>query len=277
MNTIQMNKLSYLHNDVDVIFCKTDFLLGEFDRIRKLNHDVILITGNSDYFINDSIYSLLPSNVRKWFAQNSLIKSDRVICIPIGIENTIPSKRIGHGIVNTIEQNGQNYNSFIEELVLISPREIEPTKFIYANFRLSTFADFHISRSVIKEYSQKVNYIDWEDPNLSSEEYLNRILEFEAVLCPQGNGPGDNIRILKTLMMGRIPITFNKVMYDNLHYRYPVVLIENPEYLLDYDFIREKINDAKSKYKNWDKKELTTEFWVSNIKNEINKLRNEQC
>ena len=52
---IQFNKFSELHDGRKIIFCKTDFLSAEFEIIEKMNSEVVLISGNSDFAVNDVI------------------------------------------------------------------------------------------------------------------------------------------------------------------------------------------------------------------------------
>jgi hypothetical protein len=255
INTIQINKLSYLHNGKNIIFCKTDFLLSEFDNIKKLNNDVILISGNSDYVIDDNILNRLPSNVKKWYAQNAMIVNDVIECIPLGIENLNISYRgdyhgIGYGHVQ------------IKENMINSKKDITPSKLMYANFNINTNP---VHRTQIKEICMSTDFIDWVEPNLSIENFFTNILDYEAVVCAQGNGPGDNHRIYETLYMKRIPITFNKIMYDNLHNLFPVILIENINLLRDYNYMSNKILEAKNK--KWDENILNCDYWINKIKN----------
>jgi hypothetical protein len=75
-----------LHDDERIIFCKTDFILNEFERIKNLNKKVILIIANSDYSVTEEIMSMCPSNVEHVFATNTTCYSDRVTPLPIGVE-----------------------------------------------------------------------------------------------------------------------------------------------------------------------------------------------
>ena len=123
MELIQLNKFSELHDGEKIIFCKTDFLGSEFNNISKINGDVILITGNSDYAITDDIVKRAPKNIKKWYAQNALTNSDLVTPIPMGIENKLESLRLGHGIgyfervqeKETLLNNIKNKEDFICE------------------------------------------------------------------------------------------------------------------------------------------------------------------
>lgn len=256
MNTLQINKFSTLHGQDNIIFCKTDYLLQEFEFIKKLSHDIILISGNSDYVIDQDIYNKKPQNIKKWFAQNAMFQNEILTCLPIGIENLEHSYRPGHGV---------GYERVLEKEFLINNKSNDnPTKFIYANFNIKTNLEH---RTQIKNICMECSFIDWEESNLSIRGFFEKISEYEAIVCAQGNGPGDNHRIYETLYMNRIPITFNKIMYENLHHLFPVVFLENYKDLYDYNLIKEKIEIAKNK--KWDKSTISIEYWISKIKNNI--------
>ena len=252
IDTIQINKLSILHDDVNFIFCKTDYLRQEFEKIKLMRHDVVLISGNSDYIIDENFYNLKPKNVRKWYAQNAIYTNDILECIPIGIENYLPSIREGHGI---------GYDRVkIKEEIISSQIQRKPSKFIYSNFNINT--NF-IERSKIKKICQDVDFIEWEEPNLSIELFFDKILDYEAVVCPQGNGP-DTHRIYEVLYMRRIPITFDKIMYNNLHHLYPVLCLDHVDQLRDLNYVRKKIDELKNY--NWNTESLNINYWLDKIK-----------
>jgi hypothetical protein len=254
MNTIQINKFSHLHDGVNYIFCKTDFLLEEFSYINTLNNEVVLISGNSDYVIDNNIFSKLPKNVVKWYAQNALITNDILECIPLGIENYEPAIRNNHGI---------GYDRVrIKDFKINNKEDKIPSKFIYSNFNVETNRNH---RNQVRNVCINTNFIDWDEPTLSLESFFDKILDYEAIVCAQGNGPGDNHRIYETLYMGRIPITFNRTMYDNLHKNFPVVLLEDINLLTDIDYMSKAIKTAKNK--TWDKNKLSCDFWIDKIKN----------
>lgn len=253
MDTIQINKFSRLHDGKNIIFCKTECLEGEFENIKNLKNDVVLISGNSDICVDDDIFNKRPPNISKWFAQNALVNHEILEPLPIGIENRYPSIRDGHGI-------GWGDRVETKENVISNPPDIKFSKFIYSNFNIETNPGH---RSQIREICINTNFIDWEEPNLSIETFFTKLLDYEAIVCAQGNGPGDNHRIYETLYMGRIPITFNKVMYEKLHYLFPVVLIEEINDLNNYEIMRKKIDEVKNK--EWDKNTLSTDYWFDKI------------
>jgi len=269
IDTLQINKFCELHNGYNIIFCKTDFLPWEFEYIKKLNNDVILISGNSDYMISKhenpnniviqspvptAIPSYLlevPKNIKKWFAQNASINNDIIKTLPMGLENYIPAIRQGHGV---------GYDRVkIKQSCIDNKQDRLPSKFIWANFEIGSKVDY---RTEMRDLCKSIPFIDWEDPNLTLEEYFDKILDYDAVICPEGNGI-DTHRFYEVLYMKRIPIVFNKVMYENLYHMFPVVFIENTEDLKNYEFMIQKIREAKEK--EWDPNSITTRWWKDRI------------
>lgn len=253
IDTLQINKFSDLHDGKNIIFCKTDFLLQEFEYIKTLPNEVILISGNSDYVIDENIYKYKPDNVKSWYAQNLMIKKQNLYSLPIGLENCLPAKRDGHGV-------GWGERVLLKENAINNQKQVTPTKFIYSNFNIST--NFQ-HRNYVKEACEKAQHIDWEPPTLSIQDFMNKMLEYEAVICPIGNGP-DTHRFFEVLYMNRIPIVFDLMTYDNLHKEYPSIFINDIKQLKDYDFLKSKIEEEKNKI--WDKEILCMNYWIQKIK-----------
>ena len=160
--------------------------------------------------------------------------------------------REGHGIgYDRVKIKDNFISNHVERL---------PKGLLYSNFNVNTNPNH---RTQVRNICIQSPHITWEEPTLSVENFFDRILDFEAVVCAQGNGPGDNHRIYETLYLNRIPITFNKTLYSLLHHNFPVVLLDSPEQLLDYDFMVSKINDKKTKV--WDKNMLDLNYWKNLI------------
>jgi len=260
---IQTNFLSRLHNGKDIFFCKTDYLVKDFDRISKLDNEVILISGNSDYGITDTLVSQSPKNIKKWFCVNRTSYNDKLVTIPLGIENYSVCRRDGHGYV---------WPHVHEKVRLLSQEyDVKPQEFIYSNFTVGTNV---LHRSRVRQIAIGSSHINHEDPNKSDySNYIKQILNHEAVVCPQGNGgvpEGDNHRIYEVLYCGRIPLTFAKDYYKKIHHKFPVVLLDDPSELEDEKYLREKINEVKSK--SFDEKYLTNKYWESLILKESESL-----
>lgn len=258
LDIITLNKFSHIHDGINIIFCKTDFLLSEFEYIQRLGNEVILISGNSDYPIDDYISSKKPKNIKKWYAQNVLTYDDKIIPIPMGIENKNDSFREGHGV-------GYHERVALKESLLNSEFDIEPTYQIYSNFEISTN---YRHRGYIKEICIQTDHIDWDEPTLNLPDFFNKIKKYKMTVCPAGNGV-DTHRIWEVLYSGRIPITFkigNFKIYE-LYEQLPIIILNNVDDLKNKNLLFEKYEQAKKNYSNI--QILNYSYWESKIKSEI--------
>jgi hypothetical protein len=254
MELIQLNKFSELHDGKNIIFCKTDFLNDEFNHINKLENDVILITGNSDYAITDDIVKSSPKNIKKWYAQNALTNSDLVVSIPMGIENKLESLREGHGI-------GYYDRVQEKEIILSTLKNKEPEKFIYSNFNIHTN---YGERIKYKNISIECPHIDWEESNLSLHDFFNKMLDYKMILCPVGNGV-DTHRLWEVLYSNIIPITVKVNNYGiyKLYETLPIIILDKIEDLLDYDLIDKKYKEVMSN--NYNLELINYNYWKDKI------------
>jgi hypothetical protein len=255
MDFIQINKFSKLHDDNKIIFCKTDFIFEEFKNIEKLPHDVILITGNSDYPIDEHRFHSKPNNIKKWYAQNALINDEILIPLPIALENKLESIRSGHGV--------GYYDRVSEKEKLLSRNlTIEPSKKYYSNFNIQTNYSY---RSKIKDICINSSHIDWEESNLSLKEFFDKILEYEAIICPIGNGI-DTHRLWEVLYSNRIPITIKVGDFKiyELYEKLPIVILDNENQLYDEELLDKKIKEIKNNQYNMSL--LDYSYWKELIK-----------
>ena len=254
MELIQLNKFSELHDGKNIIFCKTDLLNDEFNHITKLENDVILITGNSDYAITDDIVKSSPKNIKKWYAQNALTNSDLVVPIPMGIENKLESLRECHGI-------GYFERVQEKENLLNNIKNKEPEKFIYSNFNIRTN---YTERIKYKNISIDCSHIDWEESNLPLHDFFNRMLDYKMILCPIGNGV-DTHRLWEVLYSNRIPITVKVNNYGiyKLYEKLPIIILDKIDDLFNYELIEKKYKDVMSN--NYNLELINYNYWKDKI------------
>lgn len=249
---IQINKLSKLSDGKKIIFCHTDHIIEDFKYIESLSNDVIFITGNSDYGITDKLVALAPKNIKKWFCQNRLSNHPLLESIPIGVENTIPCKREGHGYV---------WDHAHEKIRLLSspPSHSKPTKLLYSNFKVNTNPSHRIP---VRDICQKQDHITWTDPSLSYSQYVNDILSHKMTVCPEGNGV-DCHRTWEVLHLGRVPIIKkNRALQD--FETLPIVAVESWDDLEDLDLIKFKYTAVKDNSLDM----LDSNYWLEKIYDE---------
>lgn len=250
---IEFNRFSELHDGKRIIFCKTDFLGEEFNYINSLQNEVVLITGNSDYAITDKHAVYMPKNVKVWYAQNCLTWHPKIQPIPMGIENKNFSHRDGHGI---------GYTDRVTEKELLLSRNmfhIFPEKGIYANFQINTNAQHRVP---VMNACKEIEYIDWEEPTLSLEEFFTKILHYQMVVCPAGNGL-DTHRLWEVLYSDRIPIIIKLGHYKiyKLYEKLPIIILDCLYDLYDRDLIDKKFREALHKSNQC----ADYEFWRNQI------------
>lgn len=256
---IELNKLSQLHNNDTIFFCKTDYLLQDFEYISKLNHDVVLISGNSDYAITDTLLDLAPKNIKIWFAQNAVANNPKLQPIPMGLENKLPATRFGHGV-------GYLDRASEKEKILRSLQDntAQPSKFIYANFNIYTNL---LYRQRIKDIAQEIEYIDWHEPTASLSSLFAQFLEYKMILCPIGNGI-DTHRLWEVLYANRVPITIKLGPYKiySLYEQLPIIILDNIDQLNDYSLIYSEY--FKCQEKKYNRLLLDTNYWIELIRSQ---------
>ena len=96
-NLIQTNKFSYISDEKNIFFSKIDLIDSVIQEIKKTKNRCVLIIGNGDLPFTNEIEKKIPKNVIKIFAQNNISCSDRVESLPLGIGNSEPCGKSGHG------------------------------------------------------------------------------------------------------------------------------------------------------------------------------------
>jgi hypothetical protein len=258
LELLQLNKFGDLHNGRSIIFCKTDYLKDEFKKLAKLKNEVILISGNGDEGIGSSLTSIMPDNIRLWYCQNNLTHHEKLVSLPIGLENTSVNKRKGHGVawphaVEKVRLLNETFNN---------DESSAPSKFLYANFNTETNADH---RNQVKEICIDNPFINWDEPSLNYPEFIKKVLDHQATICPAGNGI-DTHRLYEVLYCKRIAVTFkigDYPVYKELYEKLPVVVLDNVEDLKDHDKLQDLIATAHQKKENLEL--IDFNYWKASI------------
>lgn len=245
---LQHNAFSSLHNERSgsCLFYFSKHELLNWADIAGLGR-VILISGNTD----ESITSVsLPDNVVHWFVGNSLVQHPKVTCIPLGLENAVPCSREDHGVV--WPRAGPRITT------LQGLQTTTATHFCLANFTVDTNPTI---RKPLADICKSLSYVKYYE-SLSMTEFLTMIPEYEAVVCPEGNGP-DTHRVWEVLYAGRIPIVFRADLYETLYKQFPVVVCSLDD-LQNEERLRAKVTAAKSK--DFDRSLLFMDAWKTRIR-----------
>lgn len=264
-NLIQMSRFcNDLHDDERIVFCKTDFIFDEFERLKNTNKKIILIIANSDYTVSDFTLRNCPSNVEHIFATNTTCDNERVTPIPIGVEMEEVAKRIGHGQINHDIFNKKPF--LLNEIPLDVPSEV--SKKIYSNFNTNT--NPKIRTPLFKFCSENENF--FVETGISFQEFSKKVKSHIATLSPRGNGI-ECIRTYEVLYLNSIPIVFGdyeeyKTIYEKIYKKLPVVFLWDYSQLSDFSSIEKNI----SKVKNNSRELLDYYYWVDLIIKKTKKI-----
>jgi hypothetical protein len=284
---IETNKFSYLAQDnpaVSIIFCKTDFLFQEFERIKNLDKKVILITGNSDYPITKTHADLAPENLIRLYGQNVLCNDDRFVPVPMGLASSVICRRsFEHGVWYDWSVPMQ-HSLFEQSQAKSSPKE---DLFLYFNCGIHTNPNH---RGFIHAKIQELDFVNYSAKK-SFPDFFQDILDHKMTICPAGNGL-DTHRLWEVLYLNRVPVVIltsqqacqggvpaddlldysNYSIYKNLYSKLPIVILNDVEDLQDKNLIEKLYNEAKNKstdlayFSNW-KKIILNDFESEFIEN----------
>lgn len=222
----------------EIIFLKTDYLKDFFNNIHpQIKYPYILITHNSDYGAPYKYEEYLDDpKIICWFAQNPTTIHDKLIPIPIGIQNQYWEKG-----------NLKFYQKFLKKnYKAIKNKEI----FIYMNL-----ADTHQERSAVKKIFIDQNYC--KQVNCKPfEEYLIDLDNSVFVLSPRGNGL-DCHRTWEVLLAGSIPVVKTSVL-DKIYENLPVMIVKDWKNISIKDF-NNYLTNLHTKKINLDK--IYFEYW----------------
>lgn len=174
-----------------IIFCKIDYVMDFFEKIRLTRKRVILVTGEGDIPCDEFRHAFLPANVIHWYATNVTHPHPRVTALPLGLGATSDPVTLSH-----------------DQIVAGRTQGIPRNKWLYVNFRPETNASV---RQPIFDYfaqfSESESWITMEKgvASVGNKGFLQQLLTHRFVLCPPGNGV-DTHRMWETLAAGAIPV-----------------------------------------------------------------------
>ena len=235
----------------DAFFCKTDYISNY--KNNKIN---ILITHNSDYHVTNTVVKNAPK-FDYWFAQNKDTDNNKIISIPIGLENIKLRKSLkSNNSLFSSEVNGALHKSLLIDK--INSYDIKKNKLVYLNFNVNTYPT---ERQYVMNKFKNENWVTYTN-NLSIEQFYFDFAQHKFIFSPRGNGI-DCHRTWEALYLGVIPIV-KKSIHMNEFADLPILFLD------EWDEINEEIlhnfyEQVKCKLYNLDK--LKISYWEKIINN----------
>lgn len=235
-------------NDLDLVFCKIDNLPKLSNLLSSSGKCIYLITHDSDYEINEYVFSRFSKNVKHWWGVNVNYEHPNLSAIPLGIGSPwVPE--------------GVKPNSIVEYNQ--SEMGINRDKLLYVNHRIDTYP---AERTQPYQIFKNASWVTLKPPSSKGQTsmFIQDVLEHKFVLCPRGNGI-DTYRFWESLYLGAIPVVkdcLNLIDFKGL----PFVTIESYDNITE-DFLNAQYEDIK--IKKWQSEKLNLDFWMDNIRGYI--------
>lgn len=208
-----------------VIYCKTDYVYNEFrhwlqynsvkQKLPTKNKKFILITGNSDFEINNELVNSYLNDIEYWFGTNITSTHNHCIGIPLGLTSydtreTCSSFLFRYGDTSEYHQLLANDSCLIDSWNLPKLNNWKT----YMNFSCGTYHD----RPRIWNEFKNVSWIYAKEHKCTSlyerKCFFEDLRQAEFSLCPRGNGI-DTHRFWESLYSGTIPIIEKNRVYEH--------------------------------------------------------------
>lgn len=248
------NKFIDICERTGATFSKTDNLAEYGPQNPK-----VFVTHNSDYHINEQRFILGPSQYDCWFAQNKDIDNEKVIGIPIGLENmrlrTSPVARKGaysSQIDGALEKATiiNNYNRF----------NLRKEGLVYMNFNVNTYRS---KRELLwKLFADK----DWVTvtQGLSMQNFYFDMAAYKFIFSPRGNGT-DCHRTWEALYSRTIPIVRKSICMNEFQ-QLPILFVDSWSEIT-LPFLNEKYEEMSNTLYNLDKMKIS--YWEKVINEKL--------
>ena len=243
------------------IYITTSCLPEFLTIIRNIPCNFILLSGDSDVTVSDiSKYKEILENpkVIHWYAQNCLIKHNKITNLPIGIDYHTISNNEEHwwGIKKSpIEQEND-----LLEIIKISKPFWERLPCCYSNFHFNLHQNFNNPRKRAIEVIPK-DCIYYEPKQISRIKSWTNQIEYAFVVSPPGGGL-DCHRTWEALCLGCIVIV-EKSNIDSLYDDLPVLIVNNFDEI-NKELLENTIINFKNKIFNYSK--LLLSYYLDKIK-----------
>ncbi|MCH9624600.1 MAG: hypothetical protein S4CHLAM27_09970 [Chlamydiia bacterium] len=232
----QMNNIIQNIETGDIVFVQVHLLDDFLEKVHPhIECRYILITHNGDSAVDKKYLALLDDpKIIKWYAQNVNLHHEKLIPIPIGIENRYWYKK------RTSDEN------LLAKIANLSAPRANVT---YLNIALHTFQE---ERSFVHNLFSKQRFVV-PAKKKRFPDYLKDLKRSRFCLSPSGNGI-DCHRTWEALLMGCIPVVRpivkdtkeyalgNEFLYKDL----PVIMIKEWSEVTE-DFLERKLEELSRK------------------------------
>lgn len=227
----------------EIIFVQTDLLKNFQKHLKKIKRDFILISSNGDDLVDKKYQKILNNKyLLKWFASNTVTKNNKVVPIPLGIQNA----RLHHfGVINDLNKQRIKIKRKLTKILCSFNIGTNPKK-----------------RKLALKVLSKIRLVDTVN-GLTAYEYREKLNNYMFQACPEGNGL-DTYRVWESLYLNVIPIVIKNKFYSQFKNFPSLMLNEWSELELYTENDLKKIYAAELKKLN-ECKYIWFDFWNKKV------------
>jgi hypothetical protein len=234
-----INNIFNIKKETIIIYCRPNYINEVKMLLNIFNHTdkkIILVTHNSDYKIDS-----LLEDIYLQFSQNVNIISDKIVALPIGLENSYNFPEIRK----------------IDKMKLKLSEEKNYKNLIYMNHTIST--NPFVRAPLYQMFGDKSYFTtDWNKNNgIDFDSYLDNIYNHKFVLSPEGNGI-DTHRTWECLYLGTIPIEKRNINNKYWEDKLPICYV-NDWSEINQDFLNAEYDRIINS--NWNLDMLKFDYW----------------
>lgn len=261
-------KTRYIDSNITprLIYVRSDIqALNYFSKrvLKKIRSDFVLVTSSHDLPMPLGFHrkykfdwEAIVNNryLKAWFTENRDIIHEKIQAIPLGL----PHPDLRSWVSNSVEDPIWDTES-IKQIDTLRNKERIFRVFGCWRPRVDHSSgtcpeDDNERQQAYDYFIAKNNIFDWHEPVLSHRQFMEKMGEYQFVLCPHGGGLDPNPKCWEALIMKAIPIVRKNTMSESLEHL-PVVIVDNwSEVTLDnMEAWKEeyviRLNDSKLEYK----------------------------
>jgi len=248
---IQTDRYKAICERLGIPYFKIDFLsksgAWRGQRIKKTNFNrlKLLVTGHSDFPLDEQRFRLAKPHLKRWFSTNVTHADPRLVGIPLGVTNYTDETPL-HLISGNLDPLLASYGQ---------PKKL--ANLIYMNFSIETFPQ---ERQPVFDLFKDHAFVTNEPVNQSVTGhrcFLRQIYDHQFVLCPRGNGI-DTVRMWEALYLKSIPIV-RRCHAMSFFQDLPILFVDRWEEALDPQFLERMYHEFHNR--EWNMEKLNVSYW----------------
>jgi hypothetical protein len=217
----------------------------------NIKYNFVLVSGISDdtipdNYVNETKIILNNSFLIKWYASNSLLITDKLKQLPIGLDLHSLTYNPMWGPLQSVSQQ----LDMIKDIQLLN---VEKKNKCYANFHFQMWTKFGYDRKdAVNKIPKELVY--YEPEKIPRRESFTKMIEYKYVISPLGNGL-DCHRTWEAIILGCIPIV-KKSGLDPMYEGLPVLIVNDWA-----DVTQDLLDNFKPDYTNI--KKIYLDYWIN--------------